>query len=73
LIWYSTQPECHSALHLLLQHGNLRQFLEKIFAEYDQVLLDTPAVLKVTDATILTEHAGKTYWSPEKASPCCEH
>jgi tyrosine-protein kinase Etk/Wzc len=47
-----------SAPHLLLQHGNLKQFLEKVSAEYDLVLLDTPPVLAVTDATMLSEHVG---------------
>ena len=44
--------------HLLLQHGNLKQFLEKVSAEYDLILLDTPPVLAVTDATVLSEHVG---------------
>lgn len=47
-----------SAPHLLLQHGNLKQFMEKVSAEYDLVLLDTPPVLAVTDATMLSEHVG---------------
>jgi len=47
-----------SAPHLLLQHGNLKQFLEKVSAEYDLVLMDTPPVLAVTDATMLSEHIG---------------
>ena len=45
-----------SAPHLLLLHGNLKQLLEKVSAEYDLVLLDTPPVLAVTDATVLSEH-----------------
>jgi len=49
---------CFTAPHLLLQHGNLKQFLDKVSAEYDLVLLDTPPVLAVTDATMLSEHVG---------------
>ncbi len=44
--------------HLLLLHGNLKQLMEKISAEYDLVLLDTPPVLAVTDTTVLSEHVG---------------
>lgn len=31
-----------SAPHLLLMHGNLKQLMERVSAEYDLVLLDTP-------------------------------
>jgi tyrosine-protein kinase Etk/Wzc len=55
---YSFQPVCYSNLHLWLQHGNQKKFLEKVSAEYDIVLLDTPPVLAVTDATMLSEHIG---------------
>ena len=44
----------------MLLHGNLKQLLEKVSAEYDLVLLDTPPVLAVTDATVLSEHVGTT-------------
>ena len=32
--------------------------MEKVSSEYDLVLLDTPPVLAVTDATMLSEHVG---------------
>ena len=38
-----------SAPLLLLQHGNLKQFLQNVSAEYDLVLLDTPPVLAVIE------------------------
>ena len=49
-----------SAPHLLLMHGNLKQLMERVSAEYDLVLLDTPPVLAVTDATVMSEHVGTT-------------
>lgn len=47
-----------SAPHVLLQYGNVKQMLEKASAEYDLVMLDTPPVLAVTDAAMLSEHVG---------------
>ena len=44
--------------HLLLLHGNFKQLMENVSAEYDLLLLDTPPVLAVTDATVLSEHVG---------------
>lgn len=55
---YSFQPVCYSKLHLWLQHGNQKKFLERVSAQYDLVLLDTPPVLAVTDPTMLSEHIG---------------
>ncbi len=49
-----------SAPHVLLQYGSMKQFLEKLSEKYDLVLLDTPPVLAVTDATVLSEHVGTT-------------
>ncbi|KXS31014.1 MAG: Exopolysaccharide transport protein family [Candidatus Gallionella acididurans] len=36
----------------------MKQPLKRVYAEYDLVLLDTPPVLAVTDATVLSEHVG---------------
>lgn len=41
-------------------HSNLKQLMEKVSAEYDLVLLDTPPVLAVTDAIVMSEHVGTT-------------
>ena len=55
---YSFQPKCHSAPHQLLQHGNLKKFLEGVYAEYNLVLLDKLPVLSVSNATLISEHVG---------------
>ena len=44
--------------NLLLLHSNMKCFLESVSAEYDLVLLDTPPVMAVTDAAVLSEHVG---------------
>jgi tyrosine-protein kinase Etk/Wzc len=49
-----------SAPHLLLSSDNMKRFLEKVSIEYDLVILDTPPVLAVTDASVLSEHVGIT-------------
>ena len=42
----------------LLMHKNFSQFLEQISANYDQVILDTPPFLAVTDAAIVGRQSG---------------
>jgi tyrosine-protein kinase Etk/Wzc len=37
-----------------------KKILERVSAEYDLELLDTPTVLAVTDATMLSEYIGTT-------------
>lgn len=44
----------------LLMRERLPQLLERLSADYDLVIVDTPPVLAVTDATILGRHAGTT-------------
>lgn len=44
--------------NLLLLHGNMTRLLESASAEYDLVMLDTPPILAVTDAAVLSEHVG---------------
>ena len=46
------------APHLLLAQDNLKQLLKKVSTEYDLVLLDTPPILAVTDAIVLSEYVG---------------
>lgn len=42
----------------LLMHKNFSDFLEEISAKYDQVILDTPPFLAVTDAAIVGRQSG---------------
>ena len=42
----------------LLMHKNFSEFLEQISAKYDQVILDTPPFLAVTDAAIVGRQSG---------------
>ncbi len=38
--------------------GSMKRLLGKVSEEYDLVLLDTPPVLAVTDAIVVSEHVG---------------
>ena len=42
----------------LLMHRNFSEFLEQISSKYDQVILDTPPFLAVTDAAIVGRQSG---------------
>ena len=42
----------------LLMHKNFTSFLEQVSANYDQVILDTPPFLAVTDAAIVGRQSG---------------
>lgn len=42
----------------LLMHKNFSEFLEQVSAKYDQVILDTPPFLAVTDAAIVGRQSG---------------
>ncbi|WP_338578972.1 polysaccharide biosynthesis tyrosine autokinase [Pseudomonas sp. ML2-2023-6] len=42
----------------LLMHKNFSEFLEQVSARYDQVILDTPPFLAVTDAAIVGRQSG---------------
>ncbi|ALE88459.1 polysaccharide biosynthesis tyrosine autokinase [Pseudomonas versuta] len=42
----------------LLMHKNFSEFLDQISARYDQVILDTPPFLAVTDAAIVGRQSG---------------
>lgn len=42
----------------LLMHKNFTEFLEHVSANYDQVILDTPPFLAVTDAAIVGRQSG---------------
>ncbi|MCF6439056.1 polysaccharide biosynthesis tyrosine autokinase [Pseudoalteromonas luteoviolacea] len=44
----------------LLMHENFNKMIEKLSAEYDFVLVDTPPILAVTDPAIVSAHAGTT-------------
>ena len=42
----------------LLMHDNFRRFLEEINDQYDLIVIDTPPILAVTDASIVGRQAG---------------
>ncbi len=42
----------------LLMHPNFAELVEQVAPEYDIVIIDTPPVLAVTDATVIGHHAG---------------
>jgi len=42
----------------LLARGDMPRFLEEVSTEYDVILADTPPVLAVADATVLSAHVG---------------
>lgn len=42
----------------LLMHENFRRFLDEVDARYDLIVIDTPPVLAVTDASIVGREAG---------------
>lgn len=42
----------------LLMHENFRRFLEEINDQYDLIIIDTPPILAVTDASIVGRQAG---------------
>ena len=42
----------------LLMHKNFTEFLEQVSAKYDQIILDTPPFLAVTDAAIVGRQSG---------------
>jgi len=42
----------------LLMHGRFQALMERLSAEYDLVLVDTPPILAVTDAAIIGQQAG---------------
>lgn len=44
----------------LLMHSNLPKLLESLAPNYDLVIIDTPPVLAVTDATIVAQYSGST-------------
>ncbi len=45
----------------LLMSPNFTQLLDKVSAQYDVVIIDTPPVLAVTDAAIIGEQCGTTF------------
>lgn len=44
----------------LLMHKNMQEFLEWASKEYDLVIVDTPPILAVTDATVVGRYVGVT-------------
>ena len=44
----------------LLMNGRLKTLLDDFSSKYDAVIIDTPPVLAVTDATVIARHAGTT-------------
>lgn len=42
----------------LLMHPNFTAFIERMAVLYDQVIVDTPPILAVTDAAVIGRHAG---------------
>ena len=44
----------------LLMHSNFSKFLDEIKTQYDLIIIDTPPVLAVTDAVIISSQAGTT-------------
>jgi len=39
-------------------HPNFTAFIERMAGLYDQVIIDTPPILAVTDAAVIGRHAG---------------
>lgn len=44
----------------LLMHPRFQQLLESLSQQYDLVIVDTPPILAVTDAALVSTHAGST-------------
>ncbi|MBA8683552.1 polysaccharide biosynthesis tyrosine autokinase [Stenotrophomonas tumulicola] len=44
----------------LLMHPRFQQMLESLSQQYDLVIVDTPPILAVTDAALVSTHAGST-------------
>lgn len=44
----------------LLMHPGFGELLDRLAAEYDLVIIDTPPVLAVTDAAVIGQHVGTT-------------
>lgn len=44
----------------LLMHPRFARMLEELSAQYDLIIVDTPPILAVTDAAIVSSHAGST-------------
>lgn len=44
----------------LLMHPRFVQMLEELSTQYDLIIVDTPPILAVTDAAIVSSHAGST-------------
>lgn len=44
----------------LMMHNRMKQLMEQTSKDYDYVLIDTPPILAVTDATIVGRYAGTT-------------
>lgn len=44
----------------LLMHRRFEALLEQVSADYDLVIVDTPPILAVTDAAIVSRHSGST-------------
>ncbi|MEN5204221.1 polysaccharide biosynthesis tyrosine autokinase [Stenotrophomonas sp. TWI700] len=44
----------------LLMHPRFVRMLEELSAQYDLIIVDTPPILAVTDAAIVSSHAGST-------------
>ncbi|MFT4248564.1 MAG: polysaccharide biosynthesis tyrosine autokinase [Pseudomonas sp.] len=42
----------------LLMHENFTHLLEQVAKDYDLVIIDTPPILAVTDASVIAHHAG---------------
>jgi tyrosine-protein kinase Etk/Wzc len=45
----------------MLLHPRLRQMLDDLAVEYDQVIIDSPPVLVVSDATVLSTYVGSVF------------
>ena len=45
----------------MLLHPRLRQVLDELTLEYDQVIIDSPPVLVVSDATVLSTYVGSVF------------
>ncbi|MEI8654094.1 polysaccharide biosynthesis tyrosine autokinase [Pseudoalteromonas sp. Hal273] len=44
----------------LLMHSNFSKLVEEVSAAYDIIIIDTPPILAVTDAAIVSAHSGTT-------------
>jgi tyrosine-protein kinase Etk/Wzc len=60
MMHYMTRGEIPPNPSELLMHPRFGRLLEELSKQYDLVIVDTPPILAVTDAAIVSSHAGST-------------